>query len=405
MLMRRLAVPFALAGLALAVGTGAQTLGQESGPFYCVTPHYEVATDVSPLFAQIVGRHMEAISERYAEYFQGYGKVCRRFRVSVHATQEGYWQEVPEELRGSTGAFVPARRLLAAHAEGRTSEEVLRTLYHEGLHQFIYLAVSPRCPLWLNEGLAEYFSEATWNGETFVLGEVPSVRLSALVPAIRDGTHVPFHRLFAMDIDQWIGGVAAGHDQADLLYSEVWSVAHFMATGDEGRNAPRLDRLLALISRGESADTALHDSFGPNLSLEAFEEAWKQHVLSLAPSPRFVCRDRMKAIMYRARRLYPNPRDFQSLKPLMESEVGRADPDAFRCPTSDDPEVSTFILLHEPAAGWPVLVCDAHPGVIVKAYYVPRPDGSIGVEVEEEVRELANPELLKRVEADAGGTE
>ncbi len=57
------------------------------------------------------------------------------------------------------------------------------------------------------------------------------------------------------------------------------------------------------------------------------------------------------------------------------------------------------MVVTDPATSLPVLVCDHHPGVIIKAYYQREPTGKVTVEVEEEVRQLANPELKRAIAA------
>ncbi|MCK4374061.1 MAG: DUF1570 domain-containing protein, partial [Candidatus Brocadiae bacterium] len=182
----------AAVALLLAVGLCMATAGADGAEMFGYeTDNYDVETDVSPVFARLVGEHMETIYKEYSARFREYGRVTEQFNVAVFRTEEGYLKEVPPQVRGSTGVFVSSKKLLAAHCQGRTVEEVLRTLYHEGFHQFMYSCITPDSPLWVNEGLAEYFAESTWNGKGFSTGQVPGARLRRVQDAIEDRSYIP----------------------------------------------------------------------------------------------------------------------------------------------------------------------------------------------------------------------
>ncbi|MFO7957329.1 MAG: DUF1570 domain-containing protein [Candidatus Brocadiia bacterium] len=415
--LRRPALGFAIALLVAAFAPTARAADELS--FEYKTDHYVVGTDISARFAEVVARHMEEIYKEYSRRFATYGEADGRFDVKVFGREKDYWKHVPAEVKGSTGCFVERDRLLAAHAEGRTPEEVLRTLYHEGLHQFVYQVVSPRCPVWLNEGMAEYFSEATWDSRSFAVGQVPTDRLHVVQQAVRDGNYVPFEDLFEMNTDRWIQNARTDAHAAQLTYSQSWSIVHFLVHGDNGAYSGSLNKFLKAIAEGADQDEALEESFGPNLSLRAFEQAWARHVMSLEPSPKFRCRDNMEAIMLLALHFYRDPREFEEVgdlrRALMNNRrtrweitrphggtISSSDPDRvarlFRCPFDNDSHDVSYAVVHNPATGLPVLVCNHHPGVILKAYYQRAPSG-MRIRVEEEVRDLLTPQFRNAIKA------
>jgi len=409
-------------GLALALLMALLSLpvrGAAASAFEYKTEHYMVTTDISPRFAEVVGRHMEEIYKEYSRRFATYGEADGRFDVQVFGRQEDYWQHVPPDVKGSTGCFVERERLLAAHAEGRNPEEVLRTLYHEGLHQFVFQVISSRCPVWLNEGMAEYFSEATWNNHSFAVGQVPTDRLHVVQTAIREGTYVPFEKLFQMDPGHWIQNARMDAHAAQLNYSQAWSIVHFLVHADNGAYAGHLNKLLKAIAEGADQDEALEASFGPDLDLRAFEQAWAHHVMSLEPSPKFRCRDNMEAIMLLALHFYRDPREFEDVADLRRAlldnrstrweitrpdgqTISSSDPDRvarlFRCPFDDGNHDVSYLMVRNPRTGLPVLVCNHHPGIVLKAYYERTPSGT-RIQVQEEVRDLMTPEFRNAVMA------
>jgi len=421
--MKSRAASFARLALVLPAvfaGLGAARFDLPGG-YRCETEHYLVQTDVSQVFSEVVGRHMEAIYQEYSSRFAGYGQAYKKFNVVVFRQESRYEECVPPDVRGSAGVFVSSKRLLAAHTEGRTREGVLRTLYHEGFHQFMYEVISKNCPTWLNEGLAEYFYEATWNGESFSLGQVPSVRLATLQQAIKTNGCIRFRELFQMNSDAWIHNCRVSKKRAGLIYSESWGIVHFLLHAEGGRYVKGMNHLLKAISEGENQEKALEESFGPGLDLRAFEEAWVNYVMSLKPSAKFQVRGNMEVIMLLARRFYNDPRRFDSLEELrrgllagrggswelqfasgekLSSDQKEKVAALFHSPydQSDSKNIS-YILLKNQNTGMPVLVCDQHPGVIIKAYYYRQNAGEWKVKVEEEVRELASPQLKQGIMA------
>ena len=269
------------------------------------TPHYKVQTDISPAFAQLVGRHMEAIFQQYSSQFRDYGQVTTKFNVIVYGREADYKLSIPQGYWGSAGIFISDSQVLAAHAEKRTTEDVLRTLYHEGFHQFMFEAVAGDCPVWVNEGLAEYFSNSTWNGLTFSLGQIPATPLYVIQQRIKNGTYLHFDRLFRMTTEDWRSASISDKRQASLLYSEAWSVVHFLIHADGGRHSPMLDRYLKEVSQGQVAESALQDAFGKDYA--QFERSWASYVMSLTPSPKFACRDNMECLLLLVKFQYPGP--------------------------------------------------------------------------------------------------
>ena len=387
------------------------------------TEHYTVKTDVSPQFARIVGAHMEEIHREYARRFRDYGEVKDRLDVVVFASVQDYRDLVPREVRDSTGIFMVGRDTLAAHCENRTTEEVLRTLYHEGFHQFMFEAVSRDCPIWLNEGLAEYFSEATWDGGGFAVGQVPTMRPYTVQQAIKTGSYLSLRSLFALSADQWIQNAAMDARRASLLYCQAWSIAHFLIHAEGGRYAGMLDSFLRDLAHGKGQEEAFERAFGSDIA--AFERTWVQYMMSLQPSDKFRCRENMEALMLLASMIYDRPQRLQSLSDLRQrllrpgrrrwqitrptgEQITSDQQDAvealFHCPYDRQQDRTSYVLIRDLTNGVPMLICNYHPGVIVKAYYRAKPDGKLEVVVEEQVRDTVDENMLRAIaEAEARG--
>ena len=380
------------------------------------TEHYHVRTDVGRQFTELVGQHMEAIYKAYTSRFGGYKlKVHEKFVVRVFARQADYNAAVPDKLRGSAGGFISADKMLLSYKESRTDEEVFRTLYHEGFHQFLYSSIAQECPLWVNEGLAEYFSEATWNGRRFTTGQVPVQRLHVVQSALKAGKHIPLEVLFRTDSDQWFRNIRAARTRASLQYCEAWSVVHFLIHASGGRHRPRLLDYLRRISEGMDHGRAFEKSFGSDV--KSFERAWADYVMELKPGLDQLCRRNLEILGVVALDVYGTPRQFTSLSDLrralkdkrvrwtvdtsygekINSDDTRKVASLFKCPYDKGRGRTSYVLLKEARTGLPVLFCNHHRGVVLKAYFVPSPHGGYEMEVEQQVRATLPRELLAQL--------
>src|SRR5205085_299513 len=143
-----------------------------------------------------LGRRMD---EMYAEYERRLADYniggVPRLEVYLFARQEDYLQFTGDRLRNTGGVYIPRRNLLAAFLEGQGRDGLRRTLQHEAFHQFAYNAISRTLPVWLNEGLAQLFEEAVWDGTSFWLGNVPPRRLRQLKNDLAKVRLIDFSRM------------------------------------------------------------------------------------------------------------------------------------------------------------------------------------------------------------------
>lgn len=125
-------------------------------------------------------------------------------------------------------------------------EELLkRILFHEFVHALVR-SITPRCPVWLNEGLAEYFSE---DEELLKMGE----QLGQLIPL----------RLLE-------GGFPSGDVRlVALAYLESYTAVSDLI---EKHGLFRIKECLDALSKGESLSGAFRTIFG--VSYEEFAAKW-----------------------------------------------------------------------------------------------------------------------------------
>jgi hypothetical protein len=165
------------------------------------TRHYLVHTDLDDKLSADLAQRLDGMWEEYDNrlaLFRGKGSVPR-LEVYLFRYQTDYARFTENKLPNSGGVFLPGQNLLAAFLGDQGRDQLRRTLQHEAFHQFAFNAISPDLPVWLNEGLAQYFEEGLWNGDGFLLGEVPPRRVRQLQADVKDDRLVNFDTLLHMN--------------------------------------------------------------------------------------------------------------------------------------------------------------------------------------------------------------
>ena len=389
--------------LPLLVSACAVCAAAENSMARVSSEHYVIETDVSRTFAEVARRHMENMLSAYRRTLPQFDSPLeQKFRVRIFRSRRAYDRAVPDMVRGSSGVFVSHRRLLAAYLGDRVPEAVFRTLYHEGFHQFMFQAISRDAPLWVNEGLAEYFAEGTWNGSGFTLGQAPLKRLHVLRQAMRNRDIVSLPELLSMNTDKWVRNIRIDRSRASVQYSQVWSFIHFLLHGDDERHRGRLMDYLEDISDGKDADRAFRRHFGRDM--QVLTRAWGQHVFALQPSDKSVCKRNLRVLMTMALEVWEEParmKDVAALSGLLldtddlkwsakgpygarfGSENRMQSAGLFTCPADQSSSDSSYrmIRINEKK---PALFCTNHPGIVLRAYMQPK-GGRMRIRVAERV--------------------
>jgi tetratricopeptide (TPR) repeat protein len=120
-------------------------------------------------------------------------------------------------------------------------------VYHEYYHA-ISTPYLPELPLWLAEGMAEFFGHTEINERRVVVGEADA----ALLHELRNKPLIPLNLLFAADRTSPYYNEA---DKTSMFYAESWALTHYLMIGDGMAHRPMLDAFLSgLAERKRSAE-------------------------------------------------------------------------------------------------------------------------------------------------------
>ncbi|HEX8748149.1 MAG TPA: tetratricopeptide repeat protein [Pyrinomonadaceae bacterium] len=131
--------------------------------------------------------------------------------------------------------------------------------YHVIFHEFVHFLVGnnlANAPLWLNEGLAEFYStfETADDDQKVVIGRPIVWHLEALQQA----RHLPLKTLLAVDRKSPHYNESS---KAGVFYAQSWALTHYLMLGNGGKRQEQLARFIDRL-RSMSQEENFRVSFG-----------------------------------------------------------------------------------------------------------------------------------------------
>jgi hypothetical protein len=249
------------------------------------TAHYLIHTDLDKELTSDLGNRLDAMYDEYNQrlsLFHTRGPMPRQ-EVFLFRSQRDYMVFTEGRLQNSGGAFLPGQNQLAAFLGDQGRDQLRRTIQHEAFHQFAYNAIGADLPVWLNEGLAQYFEEGLWNGDGFLLGEAPPRRVRQLQADLKADRLVGFFTLLHMTNDQWARRLAANRADGITQYNQSWAMVHFLVMSKDSHGSylyrSRLLDMLRLLHDGHPGDEAFQLAFSS--SVHEFREGFIEYAQDL----------------------------------------------------------------------------------------------------------------------------
>ena len=140
------------------------------------TQFYTIHTDLADLPAREASIRITKMADEYERRTRGFGgRIDQKLPFYLYQNPDDYY--AAGGPKGTSGIF-DGSRLMAVAGEKLTGL-TWQTIQHEGFHQFARTLIQDDLPPWLNEGLAEYFGEAIFTGDGYVVGVIPPWRAAA----------------------------------------------------------------------------------------------------------------------------------------------------------------------------------------------------------------------------------
>lgn len=247
-----------------------------------VTPHFILYSNSRDEVTRSVGRNLESMGQALAlvhpRFHLSQGTPTRVFIFSSYRHAVPYMRLLMgSDKTSANGIFVThshgGSMLIDASRERRTA----RTAYHELVHEMIANSGwSP--PLWLNEGIAEFFGTIETSRTEIRFGQplIEHVRI------LRRRRPISLQKLFETTqvSEQYL---APGH--SSLFYAQSWAFTHYLMQR-RSTNGNEIYALLEKLNAGVPTVAALEEVFG--IPLPQMEREFHMNIRRLQmPSSKF----------------------------------------------------------------------------------------------------------------------
>jgi len=139
-------------------------------------------------------------------------------------------------------------------------------IYHEYYHS-VTLPYFPGLPLWLAEGLADFYGYTDITDREALMGR-PSPELIA---QLRINKMIPLDVLFKVDHSS---PYYNEESKSNVFYAESWALTHYFLVGDNQAHRALLSNFLAAMDQGSSANEAAAKAFGDLKQLQSALERY-----------------------------------------------------------------------------------------------------------------------------------
>lgn len=332
------------------------------------TKCYTLHTDLPREEAVPYGRHMDAVFEEYSRRFKDFGPAKKAsMPLYLFRNQSDYHKFLLSNgiNAANTGGmfFVqPKIQGLAAWTHLSTGEgnnlkhtprpysQTFAVLQHEGFHQFAYNYIGKELPIWVNEGLAQYFEDGILVGDKFYLGISHSRRTTSIKNAIKDAKTIDFDALLSRTEQEWHNIVSAGGEAASLQYDQSWSIVYFLITAEKGKYTSAFEKYLKLVAQRRDSATAFAMAFGTN-DTRAFRERWQEFAAAAKPDNLSAAVENMEvlgeAMKFLDQRKDPLPRTTEDLRSRLQRmgfQLTRKEPGRTMVISANDEKLYRYVL-------------------------------------------------------------
>jgi Tfp pilus assembly protein PilF len=225
------------------------------------SPNFTVISNAGDKEARKVADQFEQFREVFHATFPKWrvdlGKPLIIFAVrnedSLRALIPAYWEE--KGRMHPQGIYVPGedRHYVAVQTNVET-ENPYQIVYHEYTHAIINLNFR-HLPVWLNEGLAEFYGNSAILDKAVEVGKASPYHLQEL----QQEQLIPIDQLFAADEHSPFYNEA---NHATMFYAESWAIVHYLMLDPEARKQDLVDKYIKDLDTSGNSLVAAQETFG-----------------------------------------------------------------------------------------------------------------------------------------------
>jgi|GEM_PF-926627 len=193
--------------------------------------HYQVLAQSGLSMASQVNGFMNEMLRHYSRYFSNW-TFKDASRVVVFSNLADFRNYAQSSI-GVTHPGLAGYCHLKTDADGNTFYELVtfehprlwQVLAHEGFHQFIGYELGDAVPVWLNEGMAQYFENSSVKGGRLIPGGIDAARLVSAQALLRARQMISVSDLLLMERGTFYANPA-------ITYPMSWALVHFLMNRD-----------------------------------------------------------------------------------------------------------------------------------------------------------------------------
>ncbi len=259
----------------VAAGANARATDKTEAWIEVRSPHFAVATNGSEKQARRVADQFEQIRAVFQKEFPNVrvdpGEPILILAAKNEATLKTLLPEFWEK-KGHThpaGLFISgAEKNYVALRVDVSGENPYHVLYHEYTHLLVRLNYR-QLPIWLNEGLAEFYGNTKIGEKELILGQPDASSIYRL----RQSKLLPLEVLLKVDHTSPYYNEA---DKTSVFYAESWALVHYLTLDPRVRQAEPLKNFFRLLQNDTDELEAARQAFGDLKQLEKRLEAYAQ---------------------------------------------------------------------------------------------------------------------------------
>ncbi len=175
------------------------------------------------------------------------------------ANTAGYFQA------GTEVNYITLKLLNDVHSD----QDPFTIIFHEYTHLLVR-NTRGRVPLWLNEGLAEYYSTLSMNGEQrVVIGRT----IPRHVFVLHENRLLPLRTLFQVDQKS---AYYSETEKQGIFYAESWALVHYLMLGKHSERLDQIGKFLELLAEKTPAEQAFQQAF--DTTIDAMENELRAYI-------------------------------------------------------------------------------------------------------------------------------
>jgi tetratricopeptide (TPR) repeat protein len=196
----------------------------------------------------------DILREAYRAISQDFG-YYPRYKIPVILYDRDEYQTVAGSVPHWSAALYDGKIRLPVYEQ--QDANLKKLIFHELTHAFVLDLSQMKCPVWLNEGLAQYQEN-----------KIQAIDLRRLSDAVHNKILIPMDQLIFTDVSK-----ITDQDQAILFYLESFSFTSYLI---RARGFYQVKTLLAELGKSTPFDEAFETAFGRSFKDMAGE--WHRNI-------------------------------------------------------------------------------------------------------------------------------